>query len=234
MISQALDYVSADCDPRNITHILLDRLDKVRRTGPQKFIALCPAHADKSPSLSIRETSDGTILFHCHAGCSSDDVLSGAGLSWTDILPNKEFIPRPIAYPELELDYLVIEIWQADRDTGKPITGDDLARYKLALRRTGAELRKRQAPYSKRLQSAEHAFLWYGLGAWERAAQMPTEGLVLPPFRDPQDFHWPVDDRAVILIDCGKSPSVYSARIERCLRAIASLVVTDGGRIYEC
>ena len=34
----------------------------------------CPAHQDKTPSLSVRQGHDG-ILVHCFAGCNPDDVL---------------------------------------------------------------------------------------------------------------------------------------------------------------
>ncbi len=37
-------------------------------------ICLCPAHADKTPSLSIRQGDRG-ILVTCHAGCNASDVL---------------------------------------------------------------------------------------------------------------------------------------------------------------
>jgi predicted P-loop ATPase len=36
--------------------------------------ACCPAHDDKDPSLSISQTKDGQILWHCHAGCAQADV----------------------------------------------------------------------------------------------------------------------------------------------------------------
>jgi hypothetical protein len=35
----------------------------------------CPAHADDSPSLSIKETEGGKILVHCFGGCSQQNVL---------------------------------------------------------------------------------------------------------------------------------------------------------------
>jgi DNA primase len=41
---------------------LLAHLDKVRRTGAGRWIARCPAHDDKSPSLAIRELDDGRTL----------------------------------------------------------------------------------------------------------------------------------------------------------------------------
>lgn len=39
------------------------------------WMASCPAHADRKPSLSIRDSDDGKVLVHCHAGCSQEHVL---------------------------------------------------------------------------------------------------------------------------------------------------------------
>jgi hypothetical protein len=39
-------------------------------------MARCPAHDDSTPSLSIRETRDGTLLVHCHAGCEQSAVIA--------------------------------------------------------------------------------------------------------------------------------------------------------------
>jgi putative DNA primase/helicase len=47
---------------------------QARRTG-STWMAKCPAHEDRNPSLAIRE-KDGKVLFHCHAGCSQRDVLN--------------------------------------------------------------------------------------------------------------------------------------------------------------
>lgn len=44
-----------------------------RRSG-SGWVAHCPAHKDKTPSLSIRE-SDGRILVHCFGGCTQPDVV---------------------------------------------------------------------------------------------------------------------------------------------------------------
>ena len=40
---------------------VLSRLDKVRQRQPGQWSARCPAHIDKSPSLSIRETPQGGV-----------------------------------------------------------------------------------------------------------------------------------------------------------------------------
>jgi 5S rRNA maturation endonuclease (ribonuclease M5) len=39
------------------------------------WMAICPGHDDRSPSLSIREV-DGKVLLHCHAGCNQADVIA--------------------------------------------------------------------------------------------------------------------------------------------------------------
>lgn len=44
-------------------------------TGRQGMCC-CPAHDDRTPSLSVGLTS-GAILFHCFAGCSSEEVIEG-------------------------------------------------------------------------------------------------------------------------------------------------------------
>jgi putative DNA primase/helicase len=39
------------------------------------WVAFCPAHDDRVPSLSICEAPDGKILVHCHAGCDQHSVI---------------------------------------------------------------------------------------------------------------------------------------------------------------
>jgi hypothetical protein len=67
--------------------LLLSRLDKVRETGKGCWLACCPAHPDKSPSLSIRELPDGRVLLHCFTGCSVDAVVGAIGLELSDLFP---------------------------------------------------------------------------------------------------------------------------------------------------
>src|SRR5262245_23694279 len=54
-----------------------------RRTGANKYLCRCPAHDDRTPSLSVTEAPDGKVLVHCHAGCAQQEVieeLRGRGL----------------------------------------------------------------------------------------------------------------------------------------------------------
>lgn len=52
---------------------VLPHLDKVRKNG-DGYIARCIAHDDRNPSMSIRQEGD-MLLFHCHAGCSQEDII---------------------------------------------------------------------------------------------------------------------------------------------------------------
>lgn len=38
------------------------------------WLAPCPAHDDRTPSLSLNDSSDGRLLWNCFAGCTSEDV----------------------------------------------------------------------------------------------------------------------------------------------------------------
>ena len=48
-------------------------LDRGSRSG-EGWTACCPAHDDRTPSLSITDSAD-SVLVHCHAGCSQDEVI---------------------------------------------------------------------------------------------------------------------------------------------------------------
>jgi hypothetical protein len=67
--------------------LILSRLDKVKQTGDGRWIACCPVHKDKSPSLAVRELDDGRVLLHCYSGCAPDEVLSAIGLKFSDLYP---------------------------------------------------------------------------------------------------------------------------------------------------
>lgn len=51
----------------------------VSRYNNGKVQAKCPAHNDKQASLTISK-GDKCTLFHCHAGCKLEDILTAAGL----------------------------------------------------------------------------------------------------------------------------------------------------------
>lgn len=67
--------------------LILSRLSKTQKHG-DGYTATCPAHDDKSPSLSLSLGDDGRVLIHCHAGCKTEDVLSAIGLEKRDLFPS--------------------------------------------------------------------------------------------------------------------------------------------------
>jgi hypothetical protein len=78
---------------------LLSHLDGIRETGHGKYVARCPAHDDRSPSLAIKDCDDGRVLVHCFAGCETEDVLSAIGLTFSDVMPErigKEHSYKPV------------------------------------------------------------------------------------------------------------------------------------------
>lgn len=59
---------------------VLARLQGVRRSG-SGWIARCPAHSDRSPSLSVGEGREGRVLLHCYAGCTVEAVCTALGIT---------------------------------------------------------------------------------------------------------------------------------------------------------
>lgn len=65
---------------------LLSRLNDVKKRSGNGYIARCPAHDDKNPSLSVGLSDNGKIiLIHCHAGCADADILGKLGLKMSDL-----------------------------------------------------------------------------------------------------------------------------------------------------
>ena len=63
---------------------------EARRCG-NGYIDVCPAHEDRTPSLSISEGEDRKILLHCFAGCSFEEIISAAGLANQKVGISKKF-----------------------------------------------------------------------------------------------------------------------------------------------
>lgn len=65
------------------TQEVLDRLDRVRATS-RGWSACCPAHPDRTPSLSVAE-GDTCVLVKCWAGCELDEIAAAMGLRVSDL-----------------------------------------------------------------------------------------------------------------------------------------------------
>ena len=74
----------------------LDRVLTALRTSscrPKKtgtgWSALCPAHADRRPSLTVNEGRDGRALLKCHAGCAPEEIVASLGIEMADLFEDK-------------------------------------------------------------------------------------------------------------------------------------------------
>lgn len=121
------------------TNTLLERIQGVRAAGPGRWMARCPAHQDRNPSLSIRE-SDGRVLVHCFAGCEVYDVLCAVGLTLADLFDRPLTHHRASAQDRrhshgagaalklLAHESLVVLVAAENLAAGRPLTDDDRAR----------------------------------------------------------------------------------------------------------
>lgn len=69
---------------------VLSRLQKVRPHAHKEncWHALCPAHPDRSPSLSLWVGRNGALIIRCWTGkCSLGAIMDVLGLCWNDLFP---------------------------------------------------------------------------------------------------------------------------------------------------
>lgn len=66
-----------------------------KRAGDGRWTARCPAHEDRQASLSIGTGRDGRPLVNCFAGCEAKAILEVLGLSFADVLPERQADPAP-------------------------------------------------------------------------------------------------------------------------------------------
>ncbi len=88
-----------------ISDRILPLLDKVKRKSDNSWIACCPAHEDRLPSLAIREVDD-RVLIHCFAGCTAYEVVQSVGLELSDLFPPPTRSSKPLSKPFPATDIL--------------------------------------------------------------------------------------------------------------------------------
>lgn len=118
--------------------LIVDRLEFVKPNGADKWIARCPAHNDKSPSLTIKELNDGRVLVHCFAGCGAVDILASIGMEMTDLFPDTDDNYRMIGPRKKNTpseDELLLEICKASRQRGERLSETDKRKEREAFLR---------------------------------------------------------------------------------------------------
>lgn len=125
--------------------MLLNKLAKVRRTKANCYSALCPAHDDKRPSLSIRERDDGVLLLKCWHGCSAPEIVEALGLTMQDLYPDRPDehhgkgdrrpFPAAEALRMVGFECLVVAAAAAAMAAGEPLSTVDRERLMVASER---------------------------------------------------------------------------------------------------
>jgi hypothetical protein len=124
---------------------LISRLDKVKRTGRGRYVACCPAHEDKSPSLAISELDNGVILLKCFAECATFDVLAAVGMTFEDLyperLPEHRYAPQKTPFPASDVlkclrnEALIVAVAGANIAQGGKLSMADRERAMVAAER---------------------------------------------------------------------------------------------------
>ena len=124
---------------------ILSLLSKVKSTGNNTWMACCPAHDDKSPSMTISDYSDN-ILIHCFSGCTPIDILESIGLDFSDLFPDKNYTEKSKgavfnAYDVLEAlstETSIVYITASKMFDTKEISNEDWLRLKVSVQRINA------------------------------------------------------------------------------------------------
>lgn len=127
---------------------ILERLDNVKaklsKNGLSQWQALCPAHADKTPSLTVTECTDGTVLLKCWSGCTVNEITRAIGLQLKDLFvkqPNDKVnttVKRLPSKQAIAHEQLIVDIAKAQLAKGITLSNADNKRYQQAITRLKA------------------------------------------------------------------------------------------------
>jgi hypothetical protein len=126
--------------------LVLRGLSGVRQRQPGQWSARCPAHEDRGPSLSVRETSDKAVLLHCFAGCTVHDITALLGLDMADLYSPRDSRPGEPKRPPrllttgqalglLRQEAMLTFVAASNLSRGMTLTDQDRARLLTAVGR---------------------------------------------------------------------------------------------------
>lgn len=87
-----------------IDDLLQQLVGVVQRT--KGWMALCPAHDDTTPSLSIDEGDDGRLLLKCHASCTIDEICAAMRITKSELFPARQDRSSPMGKIMKMYDYV--------------------------------------------------------------------------------------------------------------------------------
>jgi putative DNA primase/helicase len=182
------------------------------------WMAHCPAHDDREPSLTIRDADNGKVLVRCHAGCEQAKVIAtlrSRGLWCENRHRRRRFthpVPRAAANDRPDRDEAkrtkaALAIWQATT----PTDGTSVETY----------LRSRGLQVSPPSVLRFHAGLKHPSGSvWPAMVAIVTRGVNGAPIAIHRTFlarngsgKAPVDAHDVIVLADGDEPGEAAAQV---------------------
>lgn len=90
------------------------------------WMARCPAHDDRTPSLAIAQGDDGRVLLKCHAGCSHQAIVAALGIEERELFPPTEAAATPSRPPRPPREF---DSAKAAADAYRATLGKESARW---------------------------------------------------------------------------------------------------------
>lgn len=99
-----------------------DMLEQPRRASGG-WMARCPSHEDRSPSLSIKDGKTATLV-SCHAGCTTNDICAALGIHVSQLFHDYSSNGRGTTSIDLKFRELLAQQRNKDKPKAHKTLGD--------------------------------------------------------------------------------------------------------------
>ena len=167
---------------------VLPLLTQLKQSASRQWISLCPAHDDRSRSLSVSIGDEEQVLFHCHAGCTYSEVAGALGMEPKDLFIGGN--------GELDTRVRMLEIQQERANRELKEVEARLSKVEL-LQRSQIHLQYHRA------LTGDKRPLWYNEGLFDSAIDKFLLGWAsrCPTAQHSQSMTIPVFDRGNALVN---------------------------------
>lgn len=125
---------------------IIGSLDRVRKSGRNKWRAPCPVHGGKDLNMIISERSDGSVGAHCFVcGANGVDLVDTLGFERSEIFaPDSEY-QKPVITRQMQEEEQMDRMIMAMAENSTDMTLEDKRRVRLAKARLEGIDEKRRA-----------------------------------------------------------------------------------------